>query len=300
VSLLDSHRPVFPLQYGSPGNSDDWSVADWCHQCHRKRGLVVWPDLPRLTPDAPQGEALAAILLGYVDAFEISAFRDNEPQTLADWYALLDCGLRMPLVGGSGKDSNAVAAGAVRTYARLQTEENLSYGTWVGAVRAGRTFVTNGPLLTLEVDGEGPGHVFTAVPQGRPVNIRLQASGTVPFNSIEVVYNGEVVATKTASGNCQATTLETGFRLEAPGWLAARCRGAERLADGQIVFAHTSPIWFHPAGTKARPTQDVVRRLLAILDRTIEWTRQSARYDNPKSREHLLGVLREARQNLTG
>ena len=33
-------------------------------------------------------------------------FPDVEPETLADWYRLLDCGYRVPLVGGSGKNSN--------------------------------------------------------------------------------------------------------------------------------------------------------------------------------------------------
>src|SRR5436305_394327 len=47
VGLLNSHRPVYPLRFGAPG-ADDWSVADWCDQCHRKAGLVTWPDLPRL------------------------------------------------------------------------------------------------------------------------------------------------------------------------------------------------------------------------------------------------------------
>src|ERR1700722_5177946 len=73
VSLLNSHRAVYPLRSGAPG-SDDWSVADWCDQCHRKRGVVVWPDLPRLRPEASQGEALAATILGKIDAFELSRF----------------------------------------------------------------------------------------------------------------------------------------------------------------------------------------------------------------------------------
>jgi hypothetical protein len=52
LALLDCHRPVFPLRFGRPDHEDDWSLIDWCDQCHRKRGLVVWPDLPRLTPIA--------------------------------------------------------------------------------------------------------------------------------------------------------------------------------------------------------------------------------------------------------
>jgi hypothetical protein len=294
LALLDSHRPVFPLAFGGPDGSDDWSVADWCDQCHRKRGLVVWSDLPRLTADAPQGEALAATLLGKADAFEVSAFTEEEPVALADWYQLLDCGLRLPLVGGSGKDSNAVAAGAVRTYARLRSGDEFSYGAWVDAVRAGRTFATNGPLLTLDVDGEGPGKTFEAMPRGRPVHVRVEARGLVPFDHVEVLYNGEVVASRDPSGDRQSAVLEVGFAITEPGWVAARCRGNTRLADGQLVFAQTSPVWFYADGKPPRPTRAAAERFSTILEASMAWTSQAGRYDNPKAREHLLGVLSEA------
>jgi hypothetical protein len=300
LALLDSHRPVFPLRFGGPDGMDDWSLLDWCDQCHRKRGLVVWPDLPRLTPEAPQGEALAAALLGKVDAFEASAFGEAEPAVLADWYELLDCGLRLPLAGGSGKNSNATAAGAVRTYARLRPDETFSYGGWASAVRAGRTFVTNGPLLTLDVDGEGPGHVFAAMPEGRPVRVRAEARGEVPFDRVEVLYNGRLVADRGASGNRQAAVLECGFTPAGPGWLAARCRGGERLADGQVAYAHTSPVWFHPGGKPPRPDADAARRFLEILERTSDRAVNTARYERPASREQRLGALAEARRVLTG
>jgi hypothetical protein len=299
VALLDSHRPVFPLEFGGPAGTDDWSVSDWCDQCHRKRGLVVWPDLPRLSAETPQGEALAAALLGRIDAFELSAFREEESATLSDWYELLDCGLRLPLAGGSGKNSNAVAVGTMRTYARLLRDQDLSCSAWFDAIRSGRTFVTNGPLLTLDVDGEVPGHVFTSIPESRPIRVRVEARAGMPFDLVEVVYNGQIVAEKQASGDRRAAVLETGFRPSEPGWLAARCRGSNRLADGQLVFAHTSPVWFHPEGKPPRPTNEPAVRLLAVLDRTLEWTERSARYDNPKSREHLVAVLSDARRVLT-
>jgi hypothetical protein len=299
LALLDSHRPVFPLAFGGPSGTDDWSVADWCDQCHRKRGLVVWPDLPRLTPEALQAEALAAVLLGKVDAFEIAAFADEEPTALTDWYQLLDCSVKLPLVGGSGKDSNARAPGATRTYARLDAGQMLDYGAWVSAVRAGRSFVTNSPLLTLEIDGQGPGHVFDAMPQGRPVHLRVEARSLVPFDHVEVLYNGEVVASRDASGDRQSAVLESGFTPTVPGWLAARCRGSRRLPDGQLVFAHSSPLWFHPGGTRPRPTAVAVARFAGILDRALDWTANTARCENPKSREHLLAVLGDARRLLS-
>src|SRR5439155_20307470 len=71
VALLNCHRVVYPLRFGGPAGLDDWSVADWCDQCHRKPGRVVWPDLPRLTDDDPQGEALAALVLRKLGGYEV-------------------------------------------------------------------------------------------------------------------------------------------------------------------------------------------------------------------------------------
>ena len=42
VALLHSHRVVYPLNFGGADATDDWSLGDWCDQCHRKGGLVVW------------------------------------------------------------------------------------------------------------------------------------------------------------------------------------------------------------------------------------------------------------------
>ncbi|MBP3957314.1 hypothetical protein J8F10_18880 [Gemmata sp. G18] len=119
VSLLNSHRPVFPLTFGGE-DSDDWGICDWCDQCHRKGGLVVWVDAFEPTGGVTGGEALVAAILGKIDAIEVCAKPRKSP--LMPWvYRLWDAGVMVPLVGASGKDSNAVPLGAMRTYAREQS-----------------------------------------------------------------------------------------------------------------------------------------------------------------------------------
>ncbi len=299
VALLDSHRPVFPLRFGAPEGLDDWSVADWCDQCHRKRGLVVWPHTPRLQTDTPQGEALAALLLGKIDAFEVSFFDDPEPEVLGDWYRLLDCGMHVPLVGGSGKDSNAIALGAVRTYAHLPDGQTMGYAAWIDAVKAGRTFVTNGPLLTLTADGSGPGAVLKLLPQGRRIPVRIEARGTAGFDRVELLLNGSIVASKQASGNRQYALLEVELAPTETAWLAARCWAKDRLPDGQCVYAHTSPIYLEMEGKPLSSPPESVTPLLAILDRTLDWVVREARCETEQQRNHLLEVLRGAREKLT-
>src|SRR5579885_1583493 len=118
VGLLHSHRAVYPLTFGGPDDTDDWSVCDWCDQCHRKNGLAVWADPFADPAGVPGGEALVAAVLGKIDAVEFDA-RPRKQPLLPWWYRLLNAGFAVPLVGGSGKDSNTVPLGAPRTYAKL-------------------------------------------------------------------------------------------------------------------------------------------------------------------------------------
>jgi hypothetical protein len=301
VALLNCHRTVYPLAFGAP-ELDNWSVADWCDQCHRKRGLVVWADLPRLSMEHPQGEALAALILGKIDAFEVSRFDSIEPAVLGDWYRLLDCGFRVPLAGGSGKDSNTIALGSVRTYARLAPEQEFGYGPWIEAVRAGRTFVTNGPLLSLSVEDQGPGAVF-AKSAGEMMPIRVEAQSTVPFDRLEVLFNGLVLFSKEASGNRQAARIEAEWPCLESGWLAARCWGRDPLPDGSggpCVFAHTSPVYFRVEQQPLRPDAARLAPLIAVLDHTLDWVAREARCERDSEREHLHNNLILARQHLLG
>jgi hypothetical protein len=301
VSLLNCHRVVYPLRFGGPDGLDDWSISAWCEQCHRKHGLVVWPDVQRLPTDVELSGVLPALLLGQVDAFEVCRFDSLEPAMLSDWYRLLDCGLRLPLVGGSRKDSNLVSLGSVRTYARLKEGEAFSYSGWIEAVRAGRTFITNGPLLTLMVDGAGPGTILPVPEKGLLVPVRAEVRSMCAFDELEVMFNGRVVASKSASGNRQATLLETGILIKESGWLAARSWGRHPVFGGQAgqySYAHTSPIYFEKQGQPIKPDRETSAPFLAVLERTLAWAQHQARCTTPQQLEHLVGIFQAAQQEL--
>jgi hypothetical protein len=284
LSLLDCHRLVHPLRFGGPDRADDWSLVDWCDQCHRKRGLVVWPDLPRLTATVPQGEALAACLLGKVDAFEVCRLDG----ALTDYYRLLACDCRLPLVGGSGKDSNASVLGAVRTYAHLTPDSPGDYGGWVGAVRAGRTFVTTGPLLLLSVGGAEPG-ATVIVDGAAPLAVRVEVRGA-SGGLLEVVRDGQVVAAG------PAPLLEAEVPVAHSGWLAARYREDSSLPSGP-VGAHTSPVLLRVEGKTPPLDLREVTALQTVLGQTRTWIERDARCEE-KHRQRLLGVLRAAEDRL--
>jgi hypothetical protein len=301
LGLLNTHRVVYPLTFGGPDGVDDWTLHDWCGQCHRKGGLVVWTRAWHEARDFRLGEPLADLIQGDVDAFEIDFFEDSPFDVLSDWYDLLNCGFRVPLAGGSGKDCNGLPLGSLRSYARLRAGEELSYRAWIEAVRAGRTFVTNGPLLAFSVNGSDPGAVIEVASPGQPVQIRAEARSIVPFDQLELIADGQVIATTPASGDPTAAILEIERPVTASGWLAARCRGRQLLPQRpapQRVFAHTSPVNVRLVGQDPPIHPAAQKRLLGHLDKMLEWVAHEARCPTEKHRAALAAVFTAARTPL--
>jgi len=305
LGLLNTHRIVYPLTVGWGDSADDWTLRDWCGQCHRKAGLVVWT---RAWHEArpwslfePLGEPLADLVLGEVDSYEID-YDDRRPcfSSLADWYDLLRCGVRVPLVSSSGKDSNSVALGAMRTYARLPPGEGLTYKGWIEAVRAGRTFITNGPLLTLSIEGHGPGDVLALPSERGVVRVRVEAKSAVPFERLEVLHNRGCCVEARTGDDPSAAVLEVEVPIESCGWLAARCHGSHLVhhRPEQRVFAHTSPIYVTVPGQKPPVDTAAVQRFLGEIDRMLDWVAREARCPTEKHRAALADVFTAARAEL--
>ncbi len=304
LGLLCSHRVVYPLAFGGPAGKEDWTLADWCDQCHRKGGFVVWPGSKHSTRQVNCGEPLADLLLGKVDAFELDFWEDSPFDFLADYYTLLDAGCRVPLVGASGKESNGTALGVMRTYAHLPPGEAFGYRPWIEAVRAGRTFITNGPLVFLTVEGEEPSGQPRTVEAGARVWVRAEAVSHSAFDRLEVIWNGEVIETIAPEyeTTCRAT-VEMQHTVTGPGWLAARVRGQTHILDrpaNQRIFAHTSPCYVDCPGQPPAINPDAVQRLVKELDDMLRWVEEKARCDTPAQRDRLAGVFRAARTALLG
>src|SRR3989454_8543551 len=88
------------------------------------------------------------------------------------YYHLLNCGLRIPPSAGSASGVLPNPVGYNRVY--VQVGKKLAYGKWWEGLRAGRCFVSNGPLLRCRVNGKLPGHVFKAA-AGKELNLKITA-----------------------------------------------------------------------------------------------------------------------------
>ncbi|HEV3442991.1 MAG TPA: CehA/McbA family metallohydrolase [Gemmataceae bacterium] len=305
LGLLNCHRAVSPLVFGRPEGMDNWTLSDWCDQCHRKGGLVVWTRTR--TAKVPEditflaGEALANFVLRKVDAFEVAgltwcSWEDPE------WYGLLNSGLRVTFVGASNKDSNLSTLGYTRTYAHLAPGAPLTYANWIEVVRAGRTFVTNGPLLSFTVNDQEPGATVHVPHAGQMVRIRVEAQCVEEFDRVEVLLNGKVIASEVPTGPPYRAAIEMAWPVQASGWLAARCWGTREmnlLLSGAQPGAHTSPVYVRVAEQPMQPDPAAVSRLQAGLDYMLQWVEQSGRFENDRQREQLRGIFLAAKARLS-
>jgi hypothetical protein len=302
LALLNCHRPVFPLRFGRSAyeqsayhRPDTWTLADWCEQCHRKGGLVVGLDLSdaQLEPeDWWGGEALADLVLGKIDAVAVHCFID----LVADnwWYALLSAGFQIPIVAWPGP-----LLRCQRTYARLSRPLELSYSAWINAVHAGRTAVSEGPFVTLTVNGEDPG-ATCRVDSNRPLaKIHAQALARDPFDELQIIENGQIVLAQRASHDgVWRATIETELELTCSGWLAARCTFTDDVFHKVHTNAHTSPVYLCLDGKAAPVDTLALRRICESFDHGLRWVEHEARCETPKQRERLANVFLQAKQKL--
>src|SRR4030095_6539086 len=85
---------------------------------------------------------------------------------------------------------------AVYNRAYVYRGRRPSYEKWWEGLRAGRSFVSNGPLLRCQANGELPGHVFKSS-AGKTVrlNLEVKLSSRDPISGIALIKNGQVERT---------------------------------------------------------------------------------------------------------
>jgi hypothetical protein len=242
---------VFESWFGDPLST---SLADWADAAREREGLAVCAHFPY-----PTGEIAADIVLGKIDALEIwprdEVLRQASPleqfNTLRylDWYHYLNCGYRLPAVGGTDKMGAETAAGANRVYTYIGQEE-FNFANWAAGVRKGNTFVTSGPLLFFQTDGHPPGEDIVLGAGGGTVEVAAEVKSFVPIHRLEVILNGCVVASREAPAGVRAMTLKEKIKVPGPGWLAARCASRLGPVGGREykIAAHTSAVYVRVPG----------------------------------------------------
>ena len=271
-------RPIMPWCSDGPGEAElggtlDITMSDWADQCHAQGGTVIIPHLPN-----PNGEPAALIATGRADGAEMLRFGAYEHN---EYYRYLNCGYRLPLVGGTDKMSSDTAVGIYRTYVHIPDDEPFTYETWCKNVAAGRTFHSGGPILRFTVDGHGLGDTVRVSGNGGTVEVEATAESILPIHTLEVVHNGRVVASTEEKNGARKLHLRASVRVEGHSWLAARVSGPNYFDsvhhhDSWVrgIFAHTSPIYVAAGGEWRMFDSEVATYMLTLVEGSLAYIRE--------------------------
>jgi len=199
----------------------------------------------------PRCENAAAIVLDRIDAVEMTSWGNLyggiDPYSLSDWYRYLNCGYFVAAVGGTDKMSATTAVGTIRTYALIEDEE-FTYDNWKKSVRAGRTFVTYGPLMEFSVEGKPAGSRIQLSANGGTLSVEWKlATVTIPLSKVELVINGETREVVSLSNSPNEAEGNFSVKMDKSGWIALRVRGG--YADrNEVITAHSSPVMVEVEG----------------------------------------------------
>jgi hypothetical protein len=215
------------------------------------------------------------------------------------YYRILNSGIQLPLSAGSANGVKATPVGYDRVYVRLG-KERIDYPGFMNALKRGRSFSTNGPILELVVDGaSGPGDRID-IRRGQELRFSARARSRGALERLELVVNGRVVAEQTGQ-DVRELTLEKALRLDRSSWAAVRAfehpASAESWRPAGLVFAHSSPVYLTLRG-KPVVVPDSVRDLLLKIDRLIAHTERLEGFREERHRKETLDVYRQARKVL--
>lgn len=221
------------------------------------------------------------------DAARLPAPRGNGYWSQEIYYELLNAGIRIPPSAGSasGVLPNPVGYNRVYVYIDPQRDGGLTWETWWGCLRMGRSFVTNGPMLIVNANGELPGHVFQST---GPIDISLSAEiltqDHIPY--VEVIKNGAIDHTVPFDNWRRSGSLGTLQFIES-GWFVVRA-----VTDNPKTFrfASTAPFYVEVGKHKTRISR-------ASAQFFLDWVRERIariKHDDPKKLAEILRNHHEA------
>lgn len=174
------------------------------------------------------------ITSGDIDFVELLQF--SKINTL-DYHDYLNLGFRITAAAGSDVPWGSTL-GEVRTF--VYTGKPFTADAWFQGLKAGHTFVSNGPALFLDADGKLPGSEIIAG-KGAKTALRLKAVSHPGIGAIKriAIYNNDgLVIEKLNPEKLDMLVLALDHVLEKSQWLAA-------IVDcDNGAVAHTTPLYF--------------------------------------------------------
>ncbi|MEO2032896.1 MAG: PVC-type heme-binding CxxCH protein [Planctomycetaceae bacterium] len=250
---------------GSSHNANDWPPFGLVAQRVREEGGIAF-----YAHGGYAQEIYADVVQGNVDGVELLQFGVYRGIGLNDWYHMLNAGFRVPANGACDYPA-CRKLGDCRTYVFTEDEPNME--NWLRGMARGRSFITSGPVLLLDVEGSRPGDQIERSGQGPHVlNVKIRVrSDVAPVTNIQLIGNGRVIREMTVprrAGQGNWLELEQRIECDASTWIAARAFSLSPTGTPDAE-SHTNPVYV-VVDDKAPYNQDSLDALVRAVDGQIE------------------------------
>jgi len=240
---------------------------------------------------------VADAVLGEVDLIEVACLWTDEIGTASLWHHILNLGI--PLAASAGSDVmtdyyRTMSIGATRVY--VKPEGELTTQSYLQALKEGKSFVSNGPMLEFSVDGREPGGSIQT--EAQQASWKLKVHSALPVDSVQIFINGTAVETLEGHPEPGTKMYEGSVDVPQGGWVTARVLGENTgwPAMDSYLYAETSPVWFGTVGSvDSTAAKEAARNLLMVL--SISEQRLKEGYGDTEI-PNLLGHFLEAREKL--
>ena len=235
-----------------------------------------------------------------MDYIEVLGFSDHK-STARVWYRLLNCGFRLPTAAGTDAMANFASlrgpVGLNRVYVKVPAGP-LNIEPWLGNLKQGHTFATNGPLLGFSLASSGPGEDLK-FPAGDESEIKFKASmrSIVPVDHLEVICNGQPVRQLKLSGDRRSANEEGTLTFSSTSWCLLRAYSDKAVYPvlDLYPYATTSPIYITIDGSRVNAKDDAAY-FIAWIDELIAGAQKNQDWNNETEKATVLDQLTRARR----
>jgi len=296
VMLLNIKQLIQPVSIG-PGimkvGSDGIPIQRGIDTARRDGAKIVW------CHNDWGMEDLANLVTGRLDAQNIfdggihSSYKHS-------FYRYLNAGFDVPFSTGTDwfmYDFSRVYVAA----GKYVTPEQ-----WLEELAAGKTYITNGPLLEFDVAGQGPGANIDAT-KGKEIKITGRGWGRNDFQRLELIQNGKVIQTAAAKQENAHYKAEMAIslRVDEPCWLALRTPAPPLKDDpeltepvgknefGKDLFAHTSAVRLNHDGRRYAD-QQVAQGIIDEMQNLQKEIAERSNFADAQERSRVLDVYADA------
>ncbi len=189
----------------------------------------------------------ADLVQGDVNGVELLQFGVYRGIGLDDWYHILNSGFRFPMTGASDFPA-CRKLGDCKTFV-YSPNKQPTFPEWLEGKAKGRSFVSTGPMLLLEVNGKPPGEIIHSKGKSDKYQVRVKASSVVaPISKLQIIANGRIVSEEAVTPDKEDADgwiqLNVDLPLDKSTWIAARAYSLSKQGTPDAE-SHTNPVYVY-------------------------------------------------------